>query len=120
MKPPLVMSCTIARPASTQDSFGQPNSAPVVATSVPCYWWPGEGAWNVRVSLAGATVVDQEHVVFAPGQDVRTGDRIATVTDHLGNVVFAAADYRVVEHVAIQRNHIDCTVRFGRPIGGRS
>ncbi len=119
--PPLSMTCAIARPApGTQDSFGQPNSAPNVATGVRCCWWSGENAWTLKVDLSGATAVDQEHIIFARGQNVQAGDRITTVVDHLGATVFSSTDYRVVEHVTVQRNHLYCTLRYGKSIGGRA
>ena len=73
-----------------------------------------------NAEVLGTVAIDTEHILFAPGQNVRQGDWITTVTDHLGATVFAAADYRVVEHVAVMRNHLDCTLRFGKVIGGRS
>lgn len=118
--PPLPMLCTIARLPSTRDTFGQPNAAAAVATRVPCYWWSGTGSRTSNADVPGVVATETEHVLFAPGQDVQQGDRITTVTDHLGNVVFVAADYRVVEHVAVMRNHLDCTLRYGEAIGGRA
>ena len=61
-----------------------------------------------------------EHVMFEPGEDVRAGDHITTVTDQFGNVVFGPGEYRVVIGAAVMRNHIDCTLRLGQAIGGRS
>lgn len=114
------MTCTIKRPAATRDTFGQPTTSTAVASNVPCYWWDGQSWSAINSQTPGAIAVDVEHIVFAPGQDVRAGDHITTVTDHLGNVVFVAADYRVVHHVGVMRNHLDCTLRYGKPIGGRA
>ena len=118
MKPPLTMRCTIARLSGTQDSFGEPSAAATVASDVACYWW--SGASRTANSELGVVAVDIEHILFALGQDIRQGDWITTVTDHLGNVVFVAAAFRIVENVAMQRNHIDCTLRYGAVIGGRA
>lgn len=120
MRPQFVMRCTVARHGGTGDTFGQAAAASPAATSVPCYWWSGSQSRSADAGGPGVTATESEHVLFAPGTDVRQGDQITTVTDHLGDVVFAAVDFRVVEHVAVQRNHIDCTLRFGRSIGGRS
>lgn len=114
------MTCTVARHGATADTFGQPTSAAPVATSVPCYWWSGTQSRTASGNTPGVIATDTEHILFDAGSDVRQGDQITTVSDHLGAVVFTAADFRVVEHVAVQRNHIDCTLRFGRAIGGRS
>jgi len=114
------MLCTIARPdATARDAFGQPLAAPTLATRVPCYWWTGENAWTLRTGM-GQTAVDQEHVIFAIGQDVRQGDWVTALTDQEGREVFSAADYRVIHGVGMMRNHLDCTLRYGEAIGGRA
>lgn len=116
--PPLRMLCTIARPdATATDSFGQPSAAPTLATRVPCHWWTGENAWTVRTD-SGQTAVDQEHLLLARGQDIQQGDHVTSLTDEWGNVIFT--DYRVVHHVGVMRSHLDCTLRIGKGIGGRS
>ena len=115
------MLCTIARPdATARDAFGQPLAAPTLATRVPCYWWAGQSWVTNSADVPGQIAVDTEHVIFAPGQDVLPGDRITQVTDHLGNTVFGAEDFRVVQNPAVMRNHLDCTLRYGKAIGGRA
>lgn len=115
------MLCTIARPdATSRDTFGQPTAAPTLAANVPCYWWSGQSWVSNSADVPGQIAVVTEHILFAPGQDVRAGDHITAVTDHLGNAVFSAADFRVVQEPAVQRNHIDCTLRYGNAIGGRA
>jgi len=118
--PPLPMRCTIERPSGSRDSFGQSNATTPIATDVPCYWWTGQSWVANNTQAPGVVAVDTERILFAPGQDVKPGDRITTLSDHLGNTVFSGDDYRVVQQVGVMRNHLDCTVRFGRSIGGRS
>ena len=118
--PPLTMLCTIARRDTTADDYGEPSAPGVVASDVPCYWWAGQVATSAPGNLQSLVAVTIEHVMFAPGQDVRAGDHIQTVTDEFGRVVFTVSDYRVVDGAAFQRNHIDCTLRLGQAIGGRT
>jgi hypothetical protein len=119
--PPLPMTCTIARLPGTYDTFGEPNAAAAVASGVPCYWWSSDLSSRISNSnVPGIVATETEHLLLAPGTDIQQGDQITTVSDHLGNVVFAATDYRVVEHVTIQRNHLDCTLRYGEVVGGRT
>lgn len=120
MKPPLTMTCTIARAPGTYDTFGEANAAVAVASGVPCYWWSDASSRISNLNVPGVVATEIEHLLFAPGTDVRQGDQITTVSDHLGTVVFAAADFRVVEHVTIQRSHIDCILRYGEVVGGRA
>jgi hypothetical protein len=114
------MTCTIARAPGTYDTFGEPNAAATVASGVACYWWSGMPSRIANASVPGIVATETEHLLFAAGTDVRQGDQISTVSDHLGAVVFAAADFRLVEHVTIQRSHIDCTLRYGEVVGGRA
>ena len=114
------MLCTIKRPATTSDSFGAPAAPTLVAADVACHWWSQQSWAAKNTESPGMIAVTVEHILFAPGQDVRAGDLITTVTDHLGNVVFTEADSRLVEHAAVMRNHIDCRLRMGEGIGGRS
>ncbi len=119
-RPPLPMRCTIERPSSSRDSFGQPNATTPVAVNVPCYWWTGQSWVANNTQAPGVVAVDTEHLLLARDADVQSGDRINTVTDHQGVVVFTADDYRVVQHVGVMRNHLDCTLRYGKVIGGRA
>jgi hypothetical protein len=114
------MTCTIARHPSAFDTFGQPNAAATDASGVACYWWSGTPSRSADAASPGVVAIESEHLLFAPATDVLQGDHITTVADHLGAVVFSAANYRVVEHVAVMRNHLDCTLRVGKPIGGRA
>lgn len=113
------MTCDIARHSGSADSSGQPTSPSALASSVACHWWTGENAWTVKGD-GGQTAVDQEHLLLARSQDVRPGDHITAVTDDRGNVVFGSADPRIVHHVGVMRSHLDCVLRMGRSIGGRS
>lgn len=115
MKPPLTMLCNVAR-GGTRDSFGQVGAPSTVATGVPCYWWAGPSRRDQ--SEAGVTAVEVEHLLVARDADVKQGDRITGVTDHLGRTVFSSSDYRLVEHVVPERSFLDCTLRTGKPIGG--
>lgn len=118
--PPLTMHCTIARCGTQSDSYGEPVAPQTVGTNVPCYWWAGQAYASAPGDLQSMVAVTLEHIIFAPGQDVRTGDLVMSVSDHLGREVFAADAYRIVIGAAVMRNHIDCTLRIGEAIGGRS
>lgn len=118
--PPLTMRCTIARRGTGADEYGEPLAPQTVATDVPCYWWAGQAFASAPGKLQSMVAVTLEHIVFAPGQDVRTGDHITAVVDHLGQTAFGPDSYRVVIGAAVMRNHIDCTLRLGEAIGGRS
>ena len=113
------MACTIARLPGAKDTFGGPTAAASVATGVACYWWSQSGSRLADSGAPGIVATETEHILFVPGTDVRQGDQITTVVDG-STTIFAAPDYRVVEHVVPQRNHIDCTLRFGEAIGGRA
>lgn len=116
--PPLTMKCTIARLSGEVDSFGQPQAAETEYEDVPCYWWTSAGQ-TLASDATGRTAVDREHLLVARGTDVRIGDRVTQVIDHLGATVFGEPDYRLVEHVLVQRTHIECLLRVGQVLGGR-
>lgn len=117
--PPFPMRCTIARHSGRRDTYGQPEPPSTVAALVACYWWAGENAWAVDVG-EGRTAVEQEHVLFAIGTNIRPGDWITALVDHAGRAVFGPEAVRVVYGVLVMRNHLDCTLRTGHDIGGRS
>lgn len=112
------MRCTISRPTEAADSFGQASGTSVVAEDVPCYWWVASGV-ELRTGV-GLVAVDRERLIVRRDTDIRVGDRITSLVDHRGASVFGANDYRLVDHVAIQRTHVECSLRFGQPAGGRT
>lgn len=114
------MTCTISRPTGAVDSFGQPTDDATTTTGVACYWWSGTPSRVATGETPGVVAVEAERILFPLGTDVQQGDRITTVTDHQGLVVFTAAAFRLIEHVAMQRNFLDCTLRYGKAIGGRT
>ena len=117
--PPLTMLCTIKRPSGSTDAFGAPTGLTNVATDVPCYWWSDASSRTTGGEATGVVATETEHLVLARGTDIQQGDNITEVIDHLGVPVFGEEDYRVVEHVVMQRNHLDCTLRYGMVLGGR-
>lgn len=119
MQPPLTMTCSIAR-GGTADTFGQLGTAPVVATGVKCHWWSGTPSQTSSQGLPGVVATESERILFALGTDIRQGDHITTVVTQQGATVFSATDYRVVEHVLMRRNHLDCFLAYGKGIGGRA
>ncbi len=113
------MRCSIARPPGTFDSFGQQQPPQTVASDVPCYWWALDTWADQRGSSPAMANISVEHLLVALGTDIRPGDWVTEVTDHRGRTVFAASEYRVVEHPSIRRNHIDCTLKYGLSLEGR-
>lgn len=118
--PPFIMTCTIQKASTSVDAFGQPTGSGASAAGTKCYWWGSGQGRLVQTGAPGVVATDTEHILFARGTDVKPGDRITTVSDHTGSVVFTSQDFRVVEHVVVHRNHLDCTLRYGIPVGGRT
>ncbi len=115
-QPPLIMRCNILQPSTSVDSVGQPVETGTETKEVPCYWWSQS---TLRNESAGVTAVEGEHLVVALGTNITPGDHITEVSNEHGDVIFGATEWRLVEHVTIQRNHIDCVLRYGQPVGGR-
>ena len=104
--PPFIMSATVSRPGRSAD------------VTLPCYWW-NHSAWQNRQAVAALADVDSDHMLVAHGSDIQEGDRVLSVTDHLGRTVFSEDDFRVVDLISFERNHLDCTLRCGRVGGAR-
>jgi hypothetical protein len=117
MKPPLTMTCTIERGTASDTSKGRGLMFAALATDVPCYWWR-EAAFTNREPY-GVVAVDREHLFVGSDEDIEPGDRISTVTDHLGRTVFTSGDYRAVDSVAFERTHQDCILRSAEVVGAR-
>lgn len=114
------MRCSYSRAAGTRDTFGQMTGWGAATTNVACYWWAGTPSRSGAGETPAVVATEQEHLLVDRSTDIRQGDRITQVVDHLGRTVFSATDYRMVEHVTVQRNHLDCTLRYAEPIGGRA
>lgn len=104
------MRCNVERDAGATGTYGSDENFETHLTSVPCYWWVRSGREVTDSNRAGVVVAD-EHLLANRDADIRAGDRIVALTDHRGRSVFGSDDYREVEHVAIERSHIDCALR---------
>lgn len=118
MKPALIMTCDLERDAGSRDAMGGGENWQILASNVACYWWAAPGS----VGNAGEVLIasEVERVMLDRCQDVSVGDRIVKLVDHLGRTVFEDEDdYRVIEHVTPQRNHLDCVLSYAQITGGR-
>lgn len=109
-RPPLTMRCDVERRGAGSDPFGGNSTYTTHLSGEPCYWWVSSG--REQIDDARTAVVADERILFDRGTDVRPGDRIVEVVDHQGRTVFTAGDFREVEHVAVERTHLDCSLRL--------
>lgn len=107
MRPPLPMRCDTQRDAGGSDPYGGGEDFQPHLSSVACYWWTQSG--REAISDERSVVVADEHLLVARDADVREGDRITSVTDQQRRTVLDRA--RTVEHVAVERTHLDCSLR---------
>ena len=101
------MRCTTERDKGGDDPFGggedwQPN-----LDGHPCYWWATSG--REQISDDRSVVVADEHVIVDRTTDIAEGDRITSVVDAAGLEVLSRA--RTVEYIAVERSHLDCSLK---------
>ena len=103
------MRCSTARDQGATNPYGTGQDYQSHLSAVPCYWWVRTGREDTDSQRS--VVLADEHLIADHDADIRPGDRILSLTDHEGRPVFGSDDYREVQHVAIERTFIDCSLR---------
>lgn len=102
------------RDVGGSDPYGGGVDWQPVLTDAAAAWWVATG--REAVDQQRQVTVADEHLQLARDADVTAGDRVVKVVDHRGRVIFDAAAQgsgvaREVEHVAVLRDHVDCSLR---------
>ena len=103
----LRMRCATERDQGGDDPYGGGEDWQVHLTGVRCTWWSAAG--REAVSDERAVVVADEHLLLGRGEDVAEGDRIVSIVDDQGREILDRK--RRVEYVAVQRSHLDASLR---------
>lgn len=109
MRPRLSMRFWTSRDQGGTDPYGGGQNYQPSLSDEPCYWWVTSG--RAQVDDSRSVVLAEEHMFVDRRSDLKAGDRIMQLVDHEGRLVFDASDYREVEHVAIERDFLDCSLK---------
>ena len=114
MKPYLSMRAWVEREGeSGGDPYGHGGAWSDVLIEQPCFWWVTSG--QEQINPQRAVTVGQEHIMLDRDADIRPGDRVRRLLDHERRVLWDSQDAaglaREVEHVGVQLDHLDVTLR---------
>lgn len=114
--PPLTMRAWTQRRSGAVDAYGHPTGWADQLPNEPCYWWVVSG--DERVDEQRSVALAVERVMLSRDADIATGDRIRRLVDHAGRTIWDHVDgeglAREVEHVAVERTHVEARLRSTR------
>ena len=113
MKPYLPMRAWVEREdESGDDPYGHDGAWDDVLVDQPCFWWVTSG--QEQINPQRAVALGNEHMMLDRDVDIRQGDGVRRLTHHdrvLWDAEDAAGLAREVEHVGVQLDHLDVTLR---------